>query len=609
MHKCSNLIEKMKNCGPYRRLQRMKIRQQLHMIYAIAIMLPIMMIGVFLLYNTHKLLVNYHMDMLQSYNHRIKNVLFEITTQVYNLSESITFDENMQKLWDRDFADRESYVKAVERYSQLDHYEDSYAEISSIDVYVEGKKTWDYKQYHYVTEEIRSQDWYQRALNQSGVFWQDMTYQDNYGNTYWTLCLVRKIPCYYQSKPAVLVIQISDNYLRTRLDSGEMLNMISVDDSAVFYSSDRMLSGERQPVAIDMDAPYFAYSGSQKLNGKQCFVEVSTLHTYMSDSSLYITTINDKGYADIISILNICVIILLFSVVLPGMVIFIFTGYFTKRVNILRQEMHKASRQDYELIQSFHGEDELSEVFEDLKTMVTTIKAQEAKIYTTQIREQNMTIRQQQMEFQVLASQINPHFLYNTLESIRMKAFTGGDLEVAQAIKLLGKSMRYVLDNSGSTTTTLKRELEHVKAYVQIQKFRFGDRINYEEEIDDRIYLDTYKIPPLILQPVVENAIVHGLEDKEKKGFIRIVIRQEERENHSVIIVEIKDNGCGMDEEQLRRLKEDIERKDLSKSKSIGLSNINQRMKMYYGSQYQLLIASEKGEGTSISLIFPERRM
>ena len=122
------------------------------------------------------------------------------------------------------------------------------------------------------------------------------------------------------------------------------------------------------------------------------------------------------------------------------------------------------------------------------------------------------------MEFQMLASQINPHFLYNTLEMIRMKAITVGDTETATAIKLLGKSMRYVLDNTGIEYTTVVKELSHIETYLQIQKLRFGERVNYEIRSEEDINLNKIKILPLLLQPIVENAILHGLEEVESGG-------------------------------------------------------------------------------------------
>lgn len=125
--------------------------------------------------------------------------------------------------------------------------------------------------------------------------------------------------------------------------------------------------------------------------------------------------------------------------------------------------MHRASLGDYNIIEQFRGDDELSDTFKDLKLTVDAIHDKEAQFYEARIREQQLVNRQQQMEFEMLASQINPHFLYNTLETIRMQALSCGNRNVATSIKLLGKSMRYVLDNTGTSFTTLTKELEYIK--------------------------------------------------------------------------------------------------------------------------------------------------
>ena len=323
---------------------------------------------------------------------------------------------------------------------------------------------------------------------------------------------------------AVVVIHVSDDYLRMRLDSGDYLSEISVDQGPVCYSSDRMKYGMRQPDVIDYEQPYFQRKGRIRQEGVECFVNISALHTYQSDSRLYICTLDFDGYQNIRNILYLCGAVLLLALTIPLIMIHFFTAYFVERVGVLRQEMHKASRQDYELIPIFQGNDELSEAFADLQIMVKNIKEQEAKVYQAQIKEQALLINQQEMEFKMLASQINPHFLYNTLETIRMKAFTAGDREVATAVKLLGKSMRYVLENVGAADTTLEKELDHVDVYMMIQHLRFGDRIRYERKVEEGLILSAYRILPLLLQPVVENAIVHGMEEKEEGGLITLSV-------------------------------------------------------------------------------------
>ncbi len=203
----------------------------------------------------------------------------------------------------------------------------------------------------------------------------------------------------------------------------------------------------------------------------------------------------------------------------------------------------------------------------------------------------------------MLSSQINPHFLYNTLETIRMKALTAGDTEVANATRLLGKSMRYVLENTGTRDTTLQKELEHLTVYLQIQQLRFGDRVNYEIRVQEGLNTDEFKMLGLLLQPVAENAIVHGLEAREAGGMVLVDVKADEER----LIIDIADNGGGIGEEELAELKDRLNSYESEeRTNSIGLYNVNRRIKLSYGSDYGVTIASVKEKGTSVSIIIPK---
>lgn len=587
---------------------RVTIRQQLYRIYAIVVAVPILLIGSFLLAYTNHMLGNYYTDMVKSDNFRVKDIFFDITREVYGISKDISFDSGVRAILSEDFKTRRDYMEAVDQNEVLSRYAMTYAEVSEIEIYTDNPSLSDYKQFVGMDEEVRETDWYRQAMGQAGVFWKAIPWEDGYRDNKWDLCLVKRIQLINCPYHAVLVIHIDPNYLRMWVDSKEYTTVLSVDQGAVFYSSDMERSGKGQPLAIDFEESYFQYTGRTKIDGKQCFVNISTLHAYQSGSKIYISTVDKSGYERVRNILSICGIIIVTALLIPGILIYFFTNYFTGRVSLLRQEMHKVSNQDYELIPAFRGSDELSEAFGDLQVMVENIKEQEAKAYEAQIKEQELLIRQQEMEFKMLASQINPHFLYNTLETIRMKALTVGDREAATAIKLLGKSMRYVLENIGTAFTTLAEELNHVEEYMKIQQLRFGNRISYQRKVEEGLVLENYQILPLLLQPVVENAVIHGLDEVEEGGEIVISVYTKKSAEASLLMIDVDDNGCGMTAEALEKLRRDVEIRDMSRSKSIGLYNINQRMKLHYGEGCRIHVNAEAGKGTRVRLMIPVKK-
>ncbi len=580
-------------------LRKSGIQKQLYTIYILAILIPVSLIGVFLVGNTYRLLTKYHEDLLDSDNLRVRTILFEITTQVYNISEELSFNEEVVSLLKKRYAYEEEFTRAVNKHSDVvDNYGYHYTEIEQVEIYCDNPNICDYKQYRCVDEKTANTDWYQKAVLQSSVFWQEMKNTDKYGNEYWNLCLIRRIPLVNSEYNAVLVIRISNNYLKTRIGSQKYRICVSVDDGVVFFALNSMDYGKRQPVTAD--------SGKrQKINNKTCLVGISVLRLYLSDSLIYICTIDDKSYDSIKSIIGICILIILLAILVPGILIYFFGRYFVKRVRTLRHVMYQASNEDYDFKEMVRGEDELSEAFSDLEVMVQNIKEKDARMYEAILKEQELVNEQQRMEFKMLASQINPHFLYNTLETIRMKAHTVGDKEAATAIKLLGKSMRYVLENNGTAFTSLKEELDYIEIYMKIQKLRFVDKFDYELVVEKGIDLYKCIILPLLLQPVVENAILHGLEETEKGGVVTIKVgRAIEKEE---INIAVSDNGCGMEKETLECLRMDIETKNPLKKQSIGLYNINQRIKLCYGSEFGMTIHSIVGSGTTITLHLPEK--
>jgi two-component system sensor histidine kinase YesM len=265
--------------------------------------------------------------------------------------------------------------------------------------------------------------------------------------------------------------------------------------------------------------------------------------------------------------------------------------------------MKNASKGDFHMIDSLRGDDELSETFTDLQHMVLDLKDKEAKMYEAQLLEKEMLNQQQQMEFKILASQINPHFIYNTLETIRMLAIEENNQNVSSAIQLLGKSLRYVLENAETFSTTLDKELDYINVYLQIQKLRFEDRIDYTIELPEHFLPGDYQILPLLLQPIVENAVLHGLDDISKNGAVIVRLSTD---NSTRLIIDIMDNGKGMPQEVIKAFNSEIRLdKSASDRTSIGLNNIKRRIRLFYGDNYSIHIISSAKTGTHIQMVLP----
>jgi len=207
--------------------------------------------------------------------------------------------------------------------------------------------------------------------------------------------------------------------------------------------------------------------------------------------------------------------------------------------------------------------------------------------------------KQQELEYEVLEAQINPHFIYNTLNGIRSIAILQNHNTIAKAIEalisLLQSSIRI-----GQNFVSIEEELKQVKNYVELQLIRYLDSFKVIYDVSRDVL--RYKTVKFLLQSVVENAIFHGIEGSKTFGVIKISIHKQ-GEN---IIYEIWDNGAGMDEKELNDLLLNL--KDDKKSRGynkVGLKNIDQRIRMYFGKEYGISVTSKKGVNTTVRIVIP----
>lgn len=225
-------------------------------------------------------------------------------------------------------------------------------------------------------------------------------------------------------------------------------------------------------------------------------------------------------------------------------------------------------------------------------------------------REYGMEALKRQAELMALQSQINPHFLYNTLDSIRGVALVHDVPQIAQMTEALSRLFRCMIANEGKMVS-LKDEIRSVENYMLIQQFRFDGRISYQMNLEDEELL-SYHVPNLIIQPIVENSVIHGLECREGGGMVSL--SGYATQNRLVILVE--DNGIGIPQDKLDRLNEELFHAysmqtlgiEKEKHRGIALLNISQRIKLHYGNDYGLFIMSTPNVSTTVEITLPAIR-
>jgi len=222
------------------------------------------------------------------------------------------------------------------------------------------------------------------------------------------------------------------------------------------------------------------------------------------------------------------------------------------------------------------------------------------EVYVQKLQKERLVSHQKEMRLEILSGQINPHFLYNTLETIRMMALEKKEENIAAVIKMLSQLFRQSLSVEDKTIS-LEKEVQLVRNYLSIQKLRFGNRLEYY--IDMEPGLGGYSILPLLIQPIVENSIIHGLENKPGGGFVQVAVNAK----NDMLRIDVTDNGIGMKPEKLEKLRNDLASGESSGNGHIGLVNVNRRIKLYYGQEFGLSILENDGSGLIVSLLVPGR--
>ncbi|WP_417898710.1 sensor histidine kinase [Bacillus haimaensis] len=284
-------------------------------------------------------------------------------------------------------------------------------------------------------------------------------------------------------------------------------------------------------------------------------------------------------------------------VVLAGILIASILGFILSKplvgsIHRLKEAMVDVEKGNFSQRVSIDSEDEIGELGKGFNVMMSEIDRLVSEVYKTSLREKDAELR-------ALQSQMNPHFLYNTLESINMLAITKGNLEVSDMVSSLGKLLRYTIENN-SKIVFLKEEVSFIRSYITIQKVRMGDKLQYTEDIPYDL-LDT-TVPKLMLQPIIENSIVHGLGSRGVTVTIQATLKEEKVE------IVISDNGKGVDTNRLKELKQSLKTHESLTSaghNGIALTNVHERIQLLYGNKYGLEIQSEQNKGFSVIVTLP----
>ena len=335
--------------------------------------------------------------------------------------------------------------------------------------------------------------------------------------------------------------------------------------------------------------------------GYSPYITVEDVHMYDNTFTIYAVTEDLTILKVIREHIPIILLIILFTLILPILLLKLLERSITDRISILGKAFGEGGSEYFQPIKEINGSDEISDLMHNYNRIVEINNDLTNTIYKDKLREQESDLARKNAELLALQSQINPHFLFNALESIRMHSILKGENETAEMVQRLAVMERQNVEWHEDSVTIAEEE-GFIEAYLQLQSYRFGDRISFDIDIDDDC--KNILIPKLTMVTFVENACIHGIESKATQGWIFVRVYKEDGD----LVIEVEDTGDGMDEKEVVQLKNKMNNVTIDavkKAKHVGILNACLRIKMMFKNQAKFAIESEKGIGMSVIITIP----
>ena len=578
-----------------------KLKTQLYLGYGVTFAVLSILIISFLFLGVKQLMMDQigqsRLDVLKQISER-SNTIKNSTITISNLYR---YDEEVQRCLDENGLSEEEMEQAG---CYLDGVKENYDRVFhdvgvAYDVVILGDNGFRYASRgrdHYDFDGLESQLWYKRSYDAENDIVFISSFREKFDlssrEARYVFAAFRRVAGADGGETGTILVNVDEKYLEDLYGTAEDRSNLYIFDKKgnIVSSREKSLLGKN----------FIGVDNFRRLYGENEYHIIKKLGQDYLLSNYYDpqtgwTIVEEMPCAVILQPLNQALVLLLAIVsgcLLAG------TGaacYMSERISkpILKlcRLMDRVKQGDLDVISDIRGYEEVNQLKDSFNEMAAEIKK-----LLEDIRDNEMQKRKSEMDF--LRAQINPHFLYNTLFSIQcmieLKKNDQAVLMMAAFTDLLKKTLSVDTD-----FITLKEEFESTEKYLVLQQIRYGDKIHYECEMGAET--EQCLVPALIIQPIVENAIFHGIEAKEEAGLIIV----ESVVSEGVLLITVSDDGVGLDGKELARMTAQFGEREYQSGRSIGILNVLNRIKINFGEEYGLTVESEPGIGTSVTMRLP----
>lgn len=572
------------------------------LIYVIGVLLPIMIINLMFLDRISELIKSREQQNLEISLERARKDIHDFIEGGVAVSYALSSDKNLYELLER------RYENSIEFYDTFDQqlrgwmngYMPVNNQIERITIFTNNDSIVSGSNYQVINEKVTNSEWYkqaQQAVNKHVLL---AAYH------------MSEVPNIASTSPYFSVIEQMDAYsslneysklIRIDLDLSKIYDVIIRErDYLSLYlvnEQDEIVMSAQSGYQRGTKDPYPVFKLQDDERKEDVHIVPIGGASYIKGWRLIGITQGERITQAILEIRIYAGILASIVTLLTTIFLYVMLRSYNYRVKRLSRHMQKVTNEKFDLIQIDEGQDEIGGLIRNFNMMTTRINSLINDVYKLEIQKNNLEMERVRAELNFLQSQMNPHFLFNTLNAILVVCTKNNYSDVTDIIKSLSKLLRRLLSWKDDLVS-LQEEITFIEMYLKIEKFRFRDKFDYQFDIDEQSL--QYKIPKLSMQPLVENSCKHGLQTIEGLGVIKVKTLVDDGR----LIISISDNGKGIEANQLKELMFNVQN-EASSGTNIGIRNVYRRLELYYEDQVRFEIISAPNEGTVVTFGIPIR--
>ncbi|WP_027091357.1 sensor histidine kinase [Cohnella thermotolerans] len=568
------------------------------LIYLLCVLLPIITINVLFYEQVSKSVQAREERNLQTSMDRAVKTVYDIIIGGVTLSHSISSDRTFYEPLDKDYADSvdfyETYNAGLK--SKMVPFLSAYTSVDTIGIYTNNDTIESGGNYFRLEEQDEKTGWYLRTLSNPGkitlyVYRDKEPLNSRSQKTYFSILRTMNDFSIYGKYLKILKIDLNTSRLSELMNQGRPdLNLKLVDpDGRIIFSSSQE-EDTRNPDFVRFD-------GGEAEKDMLLLEEPLGEDEYLAGWKLVGTTDKSQISEAVLKSRKFIWQLGIVSTFVPTALIVVILRSYNQRIKRLLRHMTKVKNGKFDLIASPEGKDEIGGLIHNFNLMTAKIHSLIHDVYELELQKKDLELERVRAEMNLLQSQMNPHFLFNTLNALLVVSAKNKYADVAEIIRNLSLLLRRMI-NWSEDLVPLREELHFTEMYLQIEKFRFADRFDYAIEAEEEA--KQVPVPKMCVQTLVENACKHGLQAVKGQRGIRVGARL----SSAYLIVEVQDNGIGMSPEQLDAITEQM-REKRGDGASIGLRNVYQRLRLYYDDRVDFRIESLPDVGTKAVFRIP----